>query len=92
MHLRFVGQSIPHVHFHILPRKASGDRFSNNDDVYPALEAAESILPSDYQTHASTPATPTPLKVDADEDRLPRTMEEMEKEAQWLKGFFDAEQ
>jgi hypothetical protein len=28
------------------------------------------------------------VKVDADEDRLPRTLEEMEKEATWLRGFF----
>jgi len=28
------------------------------------------------------------LKVDADEDRVPRTVQEMEKEATWLKSFF----
>lgn len=30
------GQSVPHVHIHILPRRA-GD-FSNNDDIYEHLE------------------------------------------------------
>lgn len=30
----------------------------------------------------------SPLKVDADEDRRPRSIEEMEKEAEWLKTFF----
>jgi bis(5'-adenosyl)-triphosphatase len=29
-----------------------------------------------------------PLKVDADEDRTPRGIEEMAKEAVWLSGFF----
>lgn len=29
-----------------------------------------------------------PIKMDADEDREPRSMEEMEKEAEWLRGFF----
>jgi bis(5'-adenosyl)-triphosphatase len=60
------------------------------DDIYPALEQSETSLPRDFhnlkapnsiiQHHA--------LKVDADEDRLPRTLEEMEKEATWLRGFF----
>ena len=77
------GQSIPHVHFHLLPRKLHGDQFSDrNDAVYPALEHAEGGLPRDLQTiHQS-------LKVDADEDRKPRPVEEMEKEANWLKTLF----
>jgi bis(5'-adenosyl)-triphosphatase len=32
-----------------------------------------------------------PFKVDADEDRVARSIEEMEKEASWLKGFFPEE-
>ena len=107
------GQTVPHVHFHLLPRKMSGDRFeSRNDEVYPALERAESELhqelpdsdavPSSTQkpsriSHEGTPTTnerpvvsPMPLKVDADEDRKPRTREEMEKEAEWLKTFFES--
>jgi len=83
------GQSVPHVHFHILPRKsqAGGDPFAGerNDQIYPALESNEAGLSSTLE-RAQTP--PTFLKVDADEDRKPRSLQEMEQEANWLKGFF----
>lgn len=85
------GQSVPHVHFHILPRKLDGDRFSdNNDAIYPAIERSEASLPSELQTMTlqQVPGV-QPLKVDADEHRPPRSMDEMEKEAEWLRGFFD---
>ena len=93
------GQTMPHLHFHLLPRKLSGDRFEeNNDEVYPAIEQASGTLSQDLQSAAAaaTKAENTgrltqgaqPLKVDADEDRKPRTMEEMVEEAEWLKSFF----
>ena len=74
---------MPHVHFHLLPRKLQGDHFARNDDVYPALERSEGGL-SDALRQA-----PQPLQVDADEDRKPRTLEDMENEARWLKTFFE---
>ncbi len=55
------GQTVPHVHVHILPRK-SGD-FPRNDDVYTALD-----IP--------------------DEDRKPRTLEEMATESFALRPLF----
>ncbi|OSD06028.1 diadenosine hydrolase [Trametes coccinea BRFM310] len=78
------GQTVPHVHFHILPRKLQGDVFARNDDVYPALERAEGRLPEEFRQ------VPHRVQMDADEDRKPRTLEDMEKEARWLKTFFDA--
>ncbi|KAB1225643.1 Bis(5'-adenosyl)-triphosphatase [Morella rubra] len=36
------GQSVPHVHIHILPRKA-GD-FERNDDIYEAIDDKEKQL------------------------------------------------
>ncbi|TBU49713.1 diadenosine hydrolase [Dichomitus squalens] len=77
------GQTVPHVHFHLLPRKIQGDAFARNDDVYPALERSEGGLVDTLRR------VPQPLQVDADEDRKPRTLEDMEKEALWLKTFFD---
>ncbi|OSX66909.1 hypothetical protein POSPLADRAFT_1175614 [Postia placenta MAD-698-R-SB12] len=89
------GQTMPHVHFHIIPRRLKGDYFVRNDDVYPVLEQAEGQLPAQFKTvrgHKSGEELPSgevePLKMDADDDRKPRTVEEMEKEAQWLKTFF----
>lgn len=37
------GQTVPHVHIHVLPRRA-GD-FARNDDVYDSLDEAEAALP-----------------------------------------------
>jgi len=83
------GQTVPHVHFHLLPRKFTGDRFSDkNDEVYPALENSEESMSSALKTPHKRHET---LKVDADEDRQPRSLEEMENEAIWLRGFFDSE-
>ena len=80
------GQSVPHVHFHVMPRKTHGDRFSENrDEIYPELERAEGSLASDLE---QTQLEFQSLRVDADENRPPRTMEDMEKEANWLKTFF----
>ncbi|XP_004294856.1 PREDICTED: bis(5'-adenosyl)-triphosphatase-like isoform 2 [Fragaria vesca subsp. vesca] len=36
------GQTVPHVHIHILPRK--GGDFENNDDIYDALDEKEKEL------------------------------------------------
>ena len=86
----------------MLPRKLRGDRFAgSNDEVYPALERAEGALPKDLHQLAIGQATSSkthssdgivagvePIKMDADEDRKPRTMEEMVKEAEWLQEFF----
>ncbi|PFH52297.1 hypothetical protein AMATHDRAFT_74347 [Amanita thiersii Skay4041] len=79
------GQSVPHVHFHVLPRKFKGDRFeSNNDEIYPVLEDSERTLAANMRTNV----TIEPIKVDADDDRPPRTLEEMEEEAKWLESLF----
>lgn len=86
------GQTVPHVHFHLLPRKLAGDPFEgHNDNIYPALESSEANLPRDLmitdkkQRHPE--ALAVPIKVDADGDRKPRSLEDMEKEAEWLKQF-----
>ena len=90
------GQTVPHVHFHLLPRRLQGDQFTGAppDAVYVELEKRESGLPQDLaassgsQTSTDT-RSPEPLRMDADADREPRTLEDMEQEAKWLAGFFE---
>ncbi|SPO21090.1 related to Cobalamin synthesis protein [Ustilago trichophora] len=76
------GQTVPHLHIHILPRK-KGD-IEPNDLVYEHLDKwgfdIQKLLNKDAK-----------LKVDADEDRKPRSKDEMLKEASFLGSFFSVE-
>jgi bis(5'-adenosyl)-triphosphatase len=77
------------VHVHVLPRRFKGDRFEGvNDEIYPALERSEEELP--YRLQARGSKDIESLKVDADENREPRTLEEMEKETLWLSSFLSS--
>lgn len=69
------------MHVHILPRKFT-DFGGENDEVYPLLETAEAELNGEHAKRGKGA-----FKVDADEDRPPRTREEMEREAKWLEGL-----
>ncbi|KAI8972680.1 HIT-like domain-containing protein [Pilobolus umbonatus] len=59
------GQTVPHVHVHVIPRK-KGD-WANNDDIYEALDKSKGV---------------------DNEDRKPRTIEEMKTEADELRAYF----
>jgi len=59
------GQTVFHVHVHVMPRKPND--FARNDDIYEKLERCE-----EEERKA---------RVDADENRKARGEEEMEKEA-----------
>ncbi len=37
------GQTVPHVHIHVLPRRV-GD-FEKNDEIYDAIDDASKVLP-----------------------------------------------
>lgn len=65
------GQTVPHVHVHVLPRR-SGD-FEPNDRVYDELDEAEDEVAR---------------SLNLDEDRRPRTPEEMAREAGELRALF----
>ncbi len=87
------GQTVPHVHVHLIPRRLQGDPFAGtrNDVIYTEIEKQEGTLQQDLASASRSPA-PEPLRVDADAARKPRTLEDMEQEAKWLAGFFEADE
>lgn len=70
------GQSVPHVHCHVIPR-VKGDP-GEGDKVHEWLEGEEGNV-GEHQREAQKGEWAK------DEERKPRTMEEMEREAKWLK-------
>jgi bis(5'-adenosyl)-triphosphatase len=65
------GQSVPHVHVHILPRR--GGDFTRNDDIYEALE--------EWTPRNDMVKERTDMNVPEDEDRIDRTPQMMADEA-----------
>ena len=63
-----------HVHFHVIPRVK--DDWMNNDDIYSEINQSGRL---DSELRSKGP--------DA-ESRIPRTMSQMEVEANTLKAFF----
>lgn len=77
------GQSVPHVHVHVIPRHPT-DYDGDNDRIYPALESHEKELRSHFDAGAKSSEWTVPK----DEDRQPRSMEQMASEADWMRGLF----
>jgi diadenosine tetraphosphate (Ap4A) HIT family hydrolase len=73
------GQTVPHVHIHILPR-CRGD-FEKNDEVYDAIDESSKDMGQGGE--------PSKLSKDLDKERKPRTQEEMAKEADELRSLFE---
>lgn len=91
------GQTVPHVHVHILPRMLKGDPFAEqNDAIYSAIEReAKKGLATASEAEGADIAriareSTATTRVDAEDERKPRTAEEMEKEATWLRAFFES--
>jgi bis(5'-adenosyl)-triphosphatase len=75
------GQSVPHVHCHLIPRKEKDmDEQGGGDKIYEQLEGEEGDIGQWQRGKERTGKFP---KVE-DEERKPRSMEEMEREARWL--------
>ncbi|KAI9104730.1 HIT-like domain-containing protein [Phlyctochytrium arcticum] len=71
------GQTVAHVHVHIIPRK-KGD-WANNDDIYPEIDQKSKEMVKELQEK--------PKGVD-NEERKPRTQEDMAAESAKLRTFF----
>ncbi|WOO79520.1 Bis(5'-nucleosyl)-tetraphosphatase [asymmetrical] [Vanrija pseudolonga] len=98
------GQSVPHVHVHIIPRLRTDFGGKDTDKVYPLLERSEAALdadlaagPGDGSQRPATPFTPSATHDDIggwdvppDAERKPRSADEMEAEASWLSGLLAA--
>ncbi|KAG2494198.1 hypothetical protein HYH03_007556 [Edaphochlamys debaryana] len=91
------GQTVPHVHVHVLPRKA-GD-FPKNDEVYDAIDRESE------QYVKATPPAPAPgagagsgsgsgavagEKLDLDAERVVRSHDDMAAEAAALRALLQA--
>ncbi|KAL4933575.1 HIT family protein [Aspergillus undulatus] len=75
------GQSVPHVHAHIIPRKKRD--LGSTDEVYERLDGEEGDLTRGLKQTARQSREEGKLKVD-NEERVARGAEEMEEEAAML--------
>ena len=71
------GQSVPHVHVHVLPRK--GGDFERNDDVYEELDQ--------WAPRTEIVKERTAIEVPDDKDRVDRTSEMMAEEAETYRSL-----
>jgi len=77
------GQSVPHVHCHIIPRKAKD--IAQNDEIYKMLESPDADYERLFELQKKQ-FQPFPAPDDA--SRQPRSPQEMEAEAKFLSSLF----
>lgn len=79
------GQSVPHVHVHIIPRKKGDfDHRGGSDAVYRMMDGEEGNIRGQMEEAEESKRRSNFPAVDTDEQRKPRTEDEMKKEAEWL--------
>lgn len=80
------GQTVPHVHVHVLPRR-KGD-FEENDQVYDAIDAASQDQAAALRSHAEHHDKDVHVDAKTSEERVPRSAEDMAAEARKLRPLF----
>ena len=90
------GQSVPHVHVHIIPRQADDLKVQGGgDQIYSMMDSEEGNIGQAFlemQRAREQRVNHRDFVAGPDSDRKPRSEDEMNKEAAWLRGEMDKDE